>query len=254
MNAGPRRIHAWLRKPERAFVLGHRGARRRAPENTLAAFDLAMEEGADGVELDVRLDVDGDVVVIHDSSLDRVTGGMDRRAVETLRRRDLDAVDLGGNEHVPRLANVFEWARGRGARVNVELKSGVTRRARFVLSVARLVAAQPKAPEWILFSSFDPRLLLAMALLVPSVPAGWLVEARHPLPSRVQGQHFVRAAAVHPERTLVTRERIQPWKAAGLAVNVWTVNDPEEARTLDALGVDSIITDEPATIIGALGR
>lgn len=235
-------------------MLGHRGARRRAPENTLAAFDVAMEEGADGVELDVRPDADGDIVVIHDPSLHRVTSGMDGRSVETLHRRDLNAVDLGGNERVPPLADVLEWARGRGAKVNVELKADVTRRARFVLSLARLVAAQPRAPEWILFSSFDPRLVLAMALLVPSVPAGWLVERRKPLPSRVQGQHFVRAAAVHPERTLVTRERIQPWKAAGLGVNVWTVNDPEEARKLDALGVDSIITDEPAKIIGAIGR
>lgn len=254
MSAGRRRIRAWLREPERPFVLGHRGARRRAPENTLAAFELAMEEGADGVELDVRLDANGDVVVIHDSSLHRVTSGMDGRNVETLGRRDLNTVDLGGGEHVPCLADVLQWARGRGARVNVELKADVTRRARFVLSVARLIAAQPEAAEWILFSSFDPRLVLAMALLVPWVPSGWLVEARRPFPSRAQGQLLVRAAAVHPERTLVTREHIQPWKAAGLGVNVWTVNDLEEARSLDALGVDSIITDEPGKIVGALGR
>lgn len=253
MSSASRRIHGWLRGPERPFVLGHRGARRRAPENTLAAFELAMEEGADGVELDVRLDGDGDVVVIHDPSLDRVTSGVDARKVEAVGRRDLRSVDLGGGERVPRLSDVLSWALGRGARVNVELKADVTRRTSFVRSVSRLVASQPRAADWVIFSSFDPRLVLAMSLLLPAVPAGWLVERRRGVPSRIVGQGLVRAAALHPEQSLATRESISPWKTAGLGVNVWTVNDPGAARALAAAGVDTIITDEPGKILGALG-
>jgi glycerophosphoryl diester phosphodiesterase len=249
----PRRVRAWLHGPERPWVLGHRGARRRAPENTLAAFDLAREEGADGVELDVRLDRDGDVVVAHDDVLGRVTAGRDTRRIDALGRRELSRVDLGGGERVPRLEDVLRWARQHRMRVNVELKRDVAHRTRFVLQVARLVAMQPGAASWVIFSSFDPLLVAAIARLVPWVSTGWLVEPPHGVPGRTLAERLVGATAVNPKASLVTAASIAPWQSAGLPVNVWTVNDGEEARRLAGLGVDTLISDVPGEILAALG-
>jgi len=254
VTSGPRRIAAWKRRSDRPYVLGHRGARRRAPENSLAAFDLAMDEGADGIELDVRLDADGDVIVLHDQDLSRVTSGRDTRRAEDLHRMDLAGTDLGGGEPVPLLSDVLVWARGRRARVNVELKADVRHRVRFVLAVARLVAVEPDASKRILFSSFDPRLVMALSYLLPWIPSGWLVEQARGVPARIGLARLVRAAAVHPHRSLVTDDSIRPWKAEGRAVNVWTVNEVDEARRLAAIGVDTIITDEPGKILDALRR
>jgi glycerophosphoryl diester phosphodiesterase len=253
-KTAPRRVQAWLRRDRdaRPYVLGHRGARRRAPENTLGSFDLAMEEGADGVELDVRLDRDGDVVVIHDDSLDRVTGKRDGRLIEDVGRAELNEVDLGNGERVPRLEDVLAWARGRGARVNVELKKDVSRRAAFVFKVARLIALEPRAADWLVLSSFDPRIVAAVSRLVPWVGAGWLVEEGTGIPGRSFVERLVGASAVHPQASLVTAAGILPWQREHLPVNVWTVNDANEARRLDALGVDTLITDVPGEILQAL--
>ena len=244
--------HAWLRKKGRPFVLGHRGARRRAPENTMAAFELAAQEGADGVELDVRLDRDGDVVVVHDRDLARITGNRDCRRLEDVTRFDLAGVDVGAGERVPRLADVLSWARERGARVNVELKRDVSRRAHFVWEVCRLVRAERDAPERIVMSSFDPRLVAAVARLLPDVAVGWLVESPRRVPGRSFAERLVGASALHPQASLVAPPVIAPWQAERLPVNVWTVNDPDEARRLDDLGVDTLISDVPGEILRAL--
>src|SRR5262245_52384253 len=106
---------SWRRPPgHRPWVLGHRGARRAAPENTLRAFELARSEGADGVELDVRLTGDGQIVVLHDPTLERVSGGRDRRRVEALDFSELGRVDVGERERAPRLVDVLAWAAEHG--------------------------------------------------------------------------------------------------------------------------------------------
>jgi glycerophosphoryl diester phosphodiesterase len=219
----------------------------------MAAFELALAEGADGVELDVRLDRDGDVVVVHDPTLARVTAGADSRDVADLAGAELARVDVGRGERVPRLAEVLSWSRTTGARVNVELKSDLRRRALLAVKVAALILREPHAAERLILSSFDPKLVLAAARLLPWVPVGYLVDRRFELGPRLT-KLMLGAAAVHPKASLVTDAAILPWRRAGMPVNVWTVNAPEEARRLDALGVDCIISDEPAKILGALRR
>jgi glycerophosphoryl diester phosphodiesterase len=232
-------------------VFGHRGARKKAPENTMAAFERAVADGADGVELDVRLDGDGEVVVIHDTTLSRVTGGRDDRHVDVLGKSELGKVDVGQGERVPLLAEVLSWARERRTRVNVELKADLSRRAALVWKVVRMVGAEPDAGERLILSSFDPRLLFAVARILPWVPAGYLIE-KAPVPRPRRAELLLGASAVHPNASLVTATSIAPWQEAQLPVNVWTVNDPGEARRLDQLGVDCIITDEPGEILKAL--
>lgn len=243
----------WRRRPgSPPLILGHRGARARAPENTLAAFELALDEGADGVELDVRFDGEGEVVVLHDRNLERVTDARDTRDVEELQRSDLDQIDVGSGERVPRLSTVLDFIRGRRARVNVELKRDVRHPLRLARRVAALVAGVPQASRHVILSSFDPRIVAALPRLVPEVPVGWLVHAEQRLAKNTPGRRWLGATAVHPDRLLCSPDRVRGWQRAGALVNVWTVNDPVEARDLSALGVDAIITDDPAEVISAL--
>src|SRR6187431_1614466 len=98
------------------YVFGHRGVRGEAPENTMAAFDLAATSGADGVELDVRLCRSGELVVCHDADLGRLTRGRDTRRLADLDRAELQRVDVGGGQSIPLLADVLAWAESRRLR------------------------------------------------------------------------------------------------------------------------------------------
>jgi glycerophosphoryl diester phosphodiesterase len=213
-----------------------------------------MEEGADGVELDVRLDGDGRVIVLHDRTLGRVTSGADPRDVETVRAEELGTLDVGKGERVPLLLDVLEWARRRGARVNIELKKDVSRRRDLVRGVVRLVRDSVLERDALIFSSFDPAIVFALSRLVGDVPTAWLVHDGQRVFRDAPAHGLLGARAVHPQVTLANEARITAWKGARLVVNVWTVNDPTEARRLSALGVDGLISDTPGAILRALAQ
>ena len=247
------RIQAWLRPPgARPFVLGHRGARHAAPENTLRAFELARSEGADGVELDVRLDRDERVIVLHDRTLERVSGGSVTRDVELVGASELTRVSLGG-ERVPLLAEVLAWAREQKLRVNVELKRDVSRPLVLLRNVSRVVKASGVGPETVLYSSFHPGFVGALAALSPGFPRAWLLDADAGLLGRAPAFRAI-ADGVNPHRKLVTSAAMWRWKRHGAPIATWTVNDGAEARHLAELGVDSIISDTPAVILNALSE
>lgn len=246
------RTRAWQRPAgARPFVLGHRGARHAAPENTLRAFELALLEGADGVELDVRLDRDGRVIVLHDRTPERVSAGQEARSVEELGADELERVSIGG-ERVPLLRDVLAWAREKKTRVNVELKSDGSRPLALARAVARVVCSSGAGPDCVLFSSFDPLLVAALGVLSPALPRALLVDHSGYLARAASGFRWL-SDGVNPHRELVTRERMAEWKGGGALVATWTVNDEAEARRLAELGVDSIISDEPGKILRALG-
>ena len=248
------------RKPGDApLVLGHRGARHAAPENTHAAFELARLEGAAGVELDVRLVKSGEIVVLHDPTLGRVTGGADRRAVEQLTWAEVQKVDVGRGERVPLLADVLDWAKSRDLLVNVEVKSDVGRRRDLLHGVRDLLQRHPYAPRGVALSSFDPRFVWFLARALPQVPSAFLFHTKSPMAraaALVGAATFSRlgARAVHPEQVLVTEQRMQAWRAKKALVGVWTVNDEKRARELSALGVDYIVSDCPGAILRAMVR
>jgi glycerophosphoryl diester phosphodiesterase len=244
-------LGAWRRPPgQRPFVLGHRGARHAAPENTLAAFDLARREGADGVELDVRLDGSGRVIVLHDPTLSRVTGGVEPRHAEDISERELSTLDVGEGERVPLLAEVLAWARTHDQRVNIELKSDVRSPRLLLAGVARVVTSQPLPA--VLFSSFHPRFVWWLSGHIPNLPRGWLVHSKQRVLKYAPGFRLLGSNALHPEQVLASAERVERLKRAGMLVNVWTVNDPTRARELSRLGVDAIISDAPGQILSAL--
>jgi glycerophosphoryl diester phosphodiesterase len=237
----------------RPLVLGHRGASADAPENTLAAFRLALEQGADGVELDVWRCATGEVVVHHDEDTRRAAGAA--LLVPDAPLPALRALDVGAwkgerfrGERIPLLAEVLGAL--PGAIVNVELKSR-GRDVRLAAAAARVLRASG-AQGRVIVSSFDWRLVVAFRVAAPEIPVGLLFErasARRWLPLAVP---LLGASAVHPERTLAPPERVRRWAARGLAVTVWTVDDAEEARRLAAAGATALVTNVPARIAAAI--
>jgi glycerophosphoryl diester phosphodiesterase len=218
----------------------------------MSAFRGALEEGADGVELDVRLTADRQVVVIHDSSLERVTAGRDRRKVETLSSADLSRVDVGAGQPPPPLATVLDWALASGALINVELKHDGGRTRELADGVAQLLGSDPRLSDQILLSCFHPGVVLRLSRLVPRVALGWLVHERSVLFTHTPAFRLLGAGGVHPHHGLVNAERVVRWRKLGAFVNVWTVNDATRASELARLGVDALISDAPARILNAI--
>ena len=217
----------------------------------MSAFRLAKEQGADGMELDIRLDASGDAVVIHDRTLERVTQGEDIRRVEDLTREQLNWVNVGDGQRVPRLIEVLDWAETARMRVNVEVKHDVPSRFAVVRELARILRARKGAGRSIIVSSFDPAIVLLVGRAT-QVPTALLFESEQKFGSKGRAWRAIGAAAVHPERILCSPERIRHWKKKGAIINTWTVNDPGEARDLAALGVDGLVSDCPGEIVAAL--
>ncbi|HEX9400425.1 MAG TPA: glycerophosphodiester phosphodiesterase [Anaeromyxobacter sp.] len=242
-------------RADRPLVLGHRGASAEAPENTLAAFRLAIAQGADGVELDVWRCATGEVVVAHDEDLVRV--GRSPLRLPDAPLAALRAVDVGAwkgerfrGEAIPLLSEVL--AALPDAVVNVELKS----RGAPDLGLAQAVAEviwRAGAGGRVIVSSFDWRLVAAFRLASPGVATGLLFEDAHAWRLRTfLAVRSLRPAAVHPDRVLATDARVRRWAARGLAVNVWTVDDPAEAARLARAGATAIITNVPGRVRAAL--
>lgn len=234
------------------LILAHRGSRLRAPENTLRAFALAMDEHADGVELDVRTCRTGEVVVAHDITLWRTAG--DAREVAELPLRDVRGADVGHGEQVPLLDEALDLVLGRGGVVNVEVKGDVPDRPGTARAVgALLMRRTPAERERVIVSTFDPLTFLVLRGVTQHVRLGFLFDGRHTGVYRgILIRRLLRPDAVHPAQPLATPRAVRRWKRRGLAVNVWTVNDPERARALAALDVDALIADDPVSTRAAL--
>ncbi len=236
-------------------ILGHRGASHDAPENTLDAFRLALEQGADGVELDARLCGSGEVVVFHDARLERVTGASGRVADvpwSALARLEVRAGPRGAAPgRIPLLAEVLE-ALPRTALINVELKCEDLAGTRVAPAAGALLAAG-RHDDHVVVSSFDPRCLLRLLLAHPRLRRGLLLDPDRPQwVQRTLMVSLVGRDAVHPEATRLTEADIRRWHAGHREVAVWTVDEPDVARRLRAWGVDSCITNRPGLLRAAL--
>jgi glycerophosphoryl diester phosphodiesterase len=217
------------------LILAHRGASDARLENTLPAFTHALERGADGVELDVQLSRDGEVIVFHDPDLARLAGRQER--VEHLTWDELARVQLHRDQRIPRLADLIAaWPTDRW--LNVELKAGGAALAK---EVVRLLAGRPL----VILSSFDPRMLLAARAAGSNYEHALLLAAQSPPFLHVHGAQAFGCAAVHLDHRLCTAETIQRYRAQGLTVGVWTVNSLLRKQEVAAWGVDRIITDCP---------
>ncbi len=227
------------------WILGHRGAPWEAPENTLASFALARAAGADGVELDVRLCATGEVVCCHDVTLHRLAGAAVRVRATSL--ATLRAWDLGRCHRLCTLDDALALWRTDGV-VNVEIKSDDVDLAALVDATARTLARHPRTR--VLVSSFSPFALEALRAVAPSVQRGLLLapSARVEAFAAAPEAWRARPHAVHPWHGDVTAARVSRWRALGLDVHVWTVDDDRRARALAAAGVTSVITNVPGAM------
>lgn len=240
------------------IIFAHRGASAHAPENTLAAFELAVEQGADGIELDVKLSADGHVVIIHDATVDRTTGAHGRvKDLSLIELRSLDAgsffSDKFKGEKIPMLDEVFETV-GKQTFINVELTNYNSPRDHLVESVCMLVK-KFSMHKRVLFSSFLPSNLSNARSYLPDVPTGLLaLGGILGWWSRSFGFAFGKYDALHPNLKDATQQRIYFAHRLRKRVHVWTVNEETDMRRLFKWGVDAIFTDDPQLAVKVRGE
>ncbi len=233
----------------RPLVYAHRGASAFAPENTVAAFLLAVELRADGIELDAKLSADGEVMVIHDPTVDRTTNGSGR--VNQLTLSELQRLDAGSSfdprfagEPIPTLDAVFKAVGGK-LLINVELTNYTTSRDNLVEKVVVLVKKHHLESS-VVFSSFNPVNLRKIGDLLPGCRRGMLAMAGfNGVLTRGALGRWAAPQMVHPYLDDVTPKFVSAQHRNNRLVNVWTVNKPEDMRRMLAADVDGIITDNP---------
>lgn len=224
------------------LVIGHRGASSTHTENTLDAFRAAFAQGAGGVELDVRRTGDDILVVFHDAVLP---------SGEMLHATRLEQLP----SHIPTLAEALEVSSELW--VNIEIKNlpddpDYDAQDRISLAVAGLVAAH-EASHRVLVSSFNMASVRRIGVEDSSIPLGWIVWAGQSDPaSLIERAAGAEMSAIHPQDMLVDASFVRRAHDRGLKVNVWTVNDPDRVRYMAELGVDGLMTDDPAMAVAAL--
>ncbi len=226
------------------MLLGHRGAPRVAHENTSAAFSAALAAGLDGLETDLQRTLDGVLVISHDPFLEG-EGGTPSSFIAKLTLAEV-------KQRTPDLLTLADLKRfveeHPQARVNLELKTAAPfddPRARELSAELGRWSTELTSRLWV--SSFDPLALLVMADAGVPVPLAYLAYEA----SSLQLLESLPVAAVHPHFSLVTAERMAAWRAGGLAVFTWTVNDLNLAQRMLTLGVDGLIGDVPETLLAA---
>jgi glycerophosphoryl diester phosphodiesterase len=240
------------------IILAHRGDQAYAPENTLPAFQQAIQKGADGVELDVKLTSDGRVIVIHDATVERTTNGKGRISTFTLAAlRKLDAGSWFDSKfsgvQVPLLEEVFETL-GKDQLINVELTNYATPRDGLTYKVCALIEKHNNHKQ-VIFSSFFPSNLKIAAKTLPQIPRGLLaMPGVTGIWARSFGFMFGDYQALHPYITDVSREQVQRAHRLKRRIRVWTANTPEEMLRLKHWGVDGFFTDDPQVAVQTLGR
>ena len=213
------------------IIFGHRGAPGlpRYGENTIASFMKALQKGAGGVEFDIRRCGDGQIVVIHDATIDRTTNGKGR--VADFSYSELKQFDAGFGEPIPLLSDVLDTLGGRCI-LNIELKEpGLVTTLRALVKIRRL-------EKEVIVSSFVWGQLESLA---PDIPIALL--ASEASDAIIPAARRLGAAAIHPRTGIASPELITAAHESNLKVHVWTVNDPAQIRHFRELGVDGIFTD-----------
>lgn len=238
-----------MRDWPRPLILAHRGASAHAPENTLAAFELALTQGTHGVELDAKLSADGEVVVIHDPTVNRTT--QEKGCVSKLTLAALRELDAGSffsekfsGERIPTLSEVFEVI-GKRALINVELTNYTTPADGLADKVCELVK-RFGLEERVLFSSFLPSNLKRTRSLLPDAPRGLLaLRGWMGWWARSFAFNFGDYQSLNLGLPDATAHEIARVHRLERLVHVYIVNTAEDMRRLFNWGVDGIITDEP---------
>ena len=221
-------------------VIAHRGASAYRPENTLAAYELAIEQAADMIEVDLHRTRDGAVVVAHDAALERIGG---RGEIGDATLAQVRALDAGAGQRVPTLDELLD---GFGARIafNLELKQGSRGAYEGLPAVAVSAVRARGLEERTLYSSFYDPVLHDLRSIDPEARIALLISRRGPQ-GWIERARALGAEAVNPELPLVDRDFVERAHGEGFAVYVFTVDPLEEMQRLLELGVDGLFTNVP---------
>lgn len=231
----------------KTLIWAHRGASGYAPENTLEAFQKAVDMQADGVELDIQLSRDGEIVVIHDEWVDRTTEG--KGEVRSFTLAELKALHANKtfpeyqDATIPTLREVYELLAPTGLTVNVELKTGVFFYPGIEEKVLKLTR-EMGMEDRVIYSSFNHYTVKKMKELDPTVKTGVLyADGIYQAPAYGKA---LNADALHPALyNVLYPGMVKAAHELGMKVNVWTVNEEEHMRLLLSQGVDALITNYP---------
>ena len=230
------------------LILAHRGFAAEYPENTMLAFKEAEKTGADGLELDVQMTRDGELVVIHDEKVDRTTNGTGLVKDFTLEElRKLDArfkfKELSKKEQIPALDEVLEWLSGTGMICNIELKNSIIPYEGMEEKVINLVRAYGLTDR-IIISSFNHYSIVHSYILAPEIEIAPLLSEGLYMPW-IYAQS-IKAKGFHPHWRAAPDQIVKASLESGIEVRPYTVNKESELERLFKLNCSAVITDDPA--------
>ncbi|MEC5164957.1 glycerophosphoryl diester phosphodiesterase [Flavobacterium sp. PL11] len=222
--------------------IGHRGAKGYEIENSLISFQKALDMHVDGIELDVHLSADNEIVVFHDDTLDRLTNG--KGSISSFTLLALKRFLINGQETIPTLREVLNLI-DKKCFINIELKS-----YQVTDPVVTVIEEYVKNKNWkyddFLVSSFDWNALQQVAFLNDEIPIGVLTETN--LDLALAFAKFIQAKSIHPYFLLLTKENTAQIQAKGLQIFPWTVNETRDIKKIKSYNVNGIITDFPDRI------
>lgn len=225
----------------------HRGFSGKYPENTMLAFKKAIETGADGIELDVQLTKDGEVVIIHDETIDRTTNGKGlvvEYTYEELAKFDASYIFTGqyGFNKIPKLREYFEFVKDFDIVTNIELKTGINEYLGIEEKVWELIK-EFGLEKRIIISSFNHFSVMRMKKIAPNLKYGflsedWIIDA---------GKYTYNQGVkcYHPRFNNLIPEVVEELKSYGLEINTWTVNKEEDIKDMINKGIDVVIGNYP---------
>lgn len=227
----------------------HRGFCARYPENTMLAFEKALQAGCDGIELDVHLTKDGQIVIIHDEEVNRTTDG--RGFVKDMTLTEIKALDAGNGQRVPTFEEYLDLVEKLDIITNIELKNSIIRyegMERMVIDAVRRRGMEKK----IILSSFNHVAMCECGEIAPDIARGfltcsWLIDA-----GAYSKKHGM--TSYHPDYNSLTDEAVAEIHGHGIAINAYTVNDRAAMRRLAEIGINGVITDNPALMSEVLAE
>ena len=237
-------------------VIAHRGASTHAPENTMAAFRAAREQGALWIETDVKLTQDGVPILMHDETLERTTNGTGNIATKDW--ADIAALDAGSwfssafkGERIPPLTELVRFALDHHIQLNLELKPCPGRaQATALVTMIETAKLWPRTEAPPLISSFDLKALMDTAQIQPDWPRGLLLDIWRPdIPDLLR---LIHARTLHIKEELLDDDRLAELRPLDIPLLAYTVNDGARARYLLQRGVKAVFSDNPASLLRGL--
>ena len=240
---------------EEPLIVAHRGASRDAPENTIPAFQLAWEQGADAIEADFHLSKDGEIVCFHDADTERVAGT--QLVVRQSTLAELKQLDVGATHgvafngtRIPTIAEVFATI-PQGKKIFIEVKCG----AEIIPTLLNEIDQSGLTQEQIVVISFNKQVIQQLKIKAPQYKASWLCsfkkqetgEITPALATVLKTLKQIQADGLS-SNTAVPASVIEAVSQQGYEWHVWTINDLKTARRMQALGVLSITTDVPGSM------